>query len=224
MSNYKLKANERTITGRKVKALRRDGLIPANVFGKDLKSYAISVDSELFRKAYKESGETGIIELEVGKKKNPVLIANVQVHPVSTQIIHVDFRQIDLTKKITATVPVEIVGESPAEKASVGTVVQQITELEVEALPVDLPEKFEVDVSGLVGVDQAFYIKDLTYDKSKVSIDAEEDQIIAKVEPPQKEVVIEAPAEGQATEGVEAGDAANEEPASESSEEGKSNS
>lgn len=212
MSNHKLKAEERKITGRKVKALRREGLIPANVFGKDLKSYAISVTSESFRKAYQEAGETGIIELEVGKKKNPVLIANVQIHPVSGYTVHVDFRQIDLSKKITATVPVDIIGESPAEKSAIGTVVQQIMELDVEALPADLPEKFEVDVTSLAEVDAAFYVKDLKYDKAKVAIDAEEDQIIVKVEPPQKEVVVEAPAEAEAVEGAEGEEAAKDEP------------
>lgn len=198
MTTLSLTVEERKITGRKVKALRREGVIPGNVFGKDVKSYAVSVPADTFRKVFEDAGETGIIELTVGKKKNPVLISNVQVHPVTGSTIHIDFRQVDLTKKITATVPVEIIGESPAEKSGLGTVVQQTSEVDVEALPADLPEKFEVDVTILAEVDAAIYIKDLKYDKSKVTIDAEEDQIVAKVEPPQeeKEVAV-APAEGE---------------------------
>lgn len=224
MSTQKLSATDRIIVGRKVKSLRREGLIPANVFGKDVKSYAVSVSNDAFRKVYEEAGETGIIELEVGKKANPVLISNVQTHPVTGETLHIDFRQVDLKKKITATVPVEIIGESPAEKSGLGTVVQQTSELDVEALPTDLPEKFEVDVTILTEVDAAIYVKDLKYDKSKVEIDAEEDQIIAKVEPPQEEKeVVPAPAEGEgASEEAPAEEAteekteeANEEPAKE---------
>lgn len=205
MTTQTLTAEERTITGRKVKALRRDGVIPGNIFGKDVKSYAVSVPSDAFRKVYEEAGETGIIELSVGKKTNPVLIANVQKHPVTGNTLHIDFRQVDLTKKITATVPVEIIGESPAEKSGLGTVVQQILELEVEALPTDLPENFEVDVTSLTEVDSAIYVKDLKFDKTKVTLDAEEDQIIAKVEPPQeeKEVVAETTEPEEGTEGAE---------------------
>lgn len=217
MTNQTLSAEERTVTGRKVKALRRDGVVPANVFGKDVKSYAVSVSADKFRKVFEEAGETGIVELSVGKKTNPVLISNVQTHPVTGDTLHIDFRQVDLTKKITATVPVEIIGESPAEKSGLGTVVQQTLELEVEALPTELPEKFEVDVTELTEVDAAFYVKDLKYDKSKVTVTAEEDQIIAKVEPPQEEKVEEVPAEAE--EGAEApAEGAEEAPKEESTE------
>lgn len=203
MSTHTLRVETREITGRKVKALRSEGIIPANVFGKDIKSYAVSVKADEFRKLYEDAGETAIVELSIDKGKTaPVLISNVQKHPVTGEIIHVDFRQVDLTKKVTAQVPVELTGESPAEKSGVGTVVQQIQELTVEALPTELPEKFEVDVSALTEVDQAICVKDLKYDRSKVTIQGEENQIIAKVEPPQKEEEVSAPAEAEAgTEG-----------------------
>lgn len=204
---YKLTAEPRTLTGRKVKKLRAAGLVPGNVFGKDIKSFAVQLSAKEFNKVYEEAGETGIVELTIGKTTAPVLISNVQYHPVSDELLHVDFRQIDLTKKVTATVPVEVIGESPAEKSGIGTVVQQIDELQVEALPVDLPEKFEVDVSGLANVDDAIYIKDLKYDKTKVALEAAEDQIVVKVEPPQKEEVVQAPAEEVAEEGAEMGGA-----------------
>lgn len=219
MTTQTLTAEERTVTGRKVKALRRQGVIPANVFGKDVKSYAVSVPADKFRKVFEEARETGIVELSVGKKTNPVLISNVQKHPVTGETLHIDFRQVDLTKKITATVPVEIIGESPAEKSGLGTVVQQTLELEVEALPTDLPEKFEVDVTELTEVDAAIYVKDLKYDKHKVTVSAEEDQIIAKVDPPQEEKVEEpAPAEGEEAAEAPAESEAPQEESTESSE------
>ncbi len=195
MNKHKLSADPREILGRKVKKLRQEKLVPANVFGKGVKSQAIQVSSEAFEEVYKEAGETGIIDLTVGKSTNPVLVSNVQVHPVTDKVLHVDFRQIDLTQKISATVSIEIVGESPAEKSGIGTVVQQISEVDVTALPADLPEKFEVDVTELTEVDAAIFVSDLKYDKTKVQIEADAEQIVVKVEPPQKEDVVEAPAE-----------------------------
>jgi len=206
MGAHKLTAEPRKMTGRKVRRLRGEGKLPANVFGKDVKSYAITVPSDEFKKVFDEAGETGIIELTVGKKKSPVLVSNVQVHPVSGGTLHVDFRQIDLTKKITATVPVEVVGESPAEKSGLGTVVQQISELEVEALPADLPESFSVDVNGLTEVDDAIYVRDLDYDKDKVKVEAEGDQIVVKVEPPQKEEEVAPPPAEEGEEAVALGE------------------
>lgn len=188
MTSYKLNSDKRQVFGRKVKSLRNSGKIPANIFGKNIKSEAVSVEYKEFDSVFKSAGETQIIDLS-GK---PVLVSNVHVDPTSGDYLHVDFRQIDLKEKITAHVPVEIVGESPAEKQSLGTVVQQLDEIEVEALPTDLPEKIEVDQSVLTEVDQAIFVKDLKIDK-KISLLTDLESIVVKVEPPQKEEVIETP-------------------------------
>ncbi|OGM83157.1 hypothetical protein A2376_00870 [Candidatus Woesebacteria bacterium RIFOXYB1_FULL_47_31] len=198
MNKTTLEAKVRKITGRKVKTLRKEGLIPANIYGKKVKSQAIQVMALDFKKAYEEAGETGLISLKVQGEKGKaedraVLVSNVQIDPLSDAAVHVDFRQVDLKEKVTASVPVELVGESPAEKGSLGTVVQYIDEIEVEALPTDLPEKFEVDASGLTEVDQAVFVSDLKYDKAKVEIKNDSGEIIVKVEPPQKEEVVAAP-------------------------------
>ena len=198
MNKTTLEAKVRKITGRKVKTLRKEGLIPANIYGKKVKSQAIQVMALDFKKAYEEAGETGLISLKVQGEKGKaedraVLVSNVQIDPLSDAAVHVDFRQVDLKEKVTASVPVELVGESPAEKGSLGTVVQYIDEIEVEALPTDLPEKFEVDASGLTEVDQAVFVSDLKYDKAKVEIKNDSGEIIVKVEPPQKEEVVVAP-------------------------------
>jgi len=210
MSKTILKAEKRSVEGRKVKTLRNKGILPGNVFGKKVKSLAVQVDLKDFEKTYKEVGETGLLTLSIGTDERPVLIHNLQLHPISDESVHVDFLQVDLKVKVEADIPVELSGESPAEKQGVGTVVQYVNEVKVEALPADLPEKFEVDTSGLAEVDQAIMVKDLSYDKAKVEVKTNPDEIVAKVEPPQKEEVVEAPvapAEGEVpTEGaVEAG-------------------
>lgn len=190
-----LKAEERSLKGRKVKKLREKGILPANVFGKKIKSKSVGVKKEEFDKIFSEVGETGLINLKVeGEKEDrAVLVSNVQVDPVSDLTIHIDFRQVDLKEKVTAEVPVELVGESPAEKQSLGTVVLYIDEIEVEALPTDLPEKFTIDISKLEDVDQAVLVKDLNVNKNKVEVLTDLEEIVAKVEPPQKEEVVEEP-------------------------------
>jgi large subunit ribosomal protein L25 len=116
--------------------------------------------------------------------------------------IHVDFLQVDLKEKVEAEVPVELTGESPAEKEAIGTVVQYLNEIKVEALPMDLPEKFIVDTSALSEVDQAILVKDLSVDRSKVDIKTEAEEIVVKVEPPQKEEVVETPIVAVGAEGA----------------------
>lgn len=195
MTKLSLKASKREIFGRKVKNLRKSGLIPANIFGKEVKSEAITVDSKEFLDVFEKAGETQIIDL--GGK--PVLVSNISLNPLTGEYLHVDFRQVDLTEKITANVPVLLVGESPAEKQNLGTVVQQLDQVEVEALPADLPEKIEIDQELLVSVDQAIYVKDLRV-PGKVEIKNDPEAIVVKVEPPTvEEVVEEKPATEEST-------------------------
>lgn len=213
MDKKTLKAEKRTLSGRKVKKLRNEGNLPANVFGRDIKSVSVQVNTKEFEKTFAETGETGIVELVIGSDKRPVLVHNVQTDPVSDSVLHVDFLQVNLKQKVTAQVPIELVGESPAEKQGLGTVVQYLNELEVEALPTDLPDKFEIDTSVLSEVDQAIQVKDVKIDKTKVEIQEGAEEIVVKVEPPKEEKeeeVVVAPAEG-AEEAGEAKEAASSE-------------
>ncbi len=194
-----LKANTRKITGRKVKTLRKQGIVPANVYGRDVKSHAVEINSKDFREVYKKTGETGIIELTLGKETRPVLVHNLQVHPVTSELLHVDFLQVNLKEKVNAQIPVELVGESPAEKSGIGTAVLLVQELEVEALPGDMIPKFEIDATKLTEVDQTVKITDLKYDSKKIEVKADPETVVAKVEPPQKEEII-APAATETTE------------------------
>jgi large subunit ribosomal protein L25 len=205
MQTLSITAEKRTLTGKKVKRLRREGKIPANIFGKGIKSQAISVSLKEFEKVYKLAGETKIIEVVIGEQKLPTLIAGIQKNPVTDQILHVDFHHVDLKKKVSASVPVEFIGESPAEKQGLGTVVKYINEIEIEALPTDIPEKFTVDLSLLEKVGDQLLVSDLSFNKDKISISEEDMQkIIVKVEElREEEIVEEAPKEeAQTGEGV----------------------
>lgn len=209
MEKITLKAKVRKEVGRKVKLLRKEGILPANIYGKKIKSESIQIDLKEFLDVYKKVGDTKLFYIN----ERPVLVANIQKNPVSDALLHVDFHQVDLKEKVEAKVPVELTGESPAEKQSIGTVVQYLNEIEVEALPTDLPDKFEIDISKLTEVDQSIHVKDLPYDKSKIEVKTDLEEILVKVEPPQKEEVVappvaEVPAEGEVP--VSEGEAAPE--------------
>lgn len=215
MQKKELTAEIRKIKGRKIKGLRAQGILPANVSGKKIKSESIQVNLKEFKKIFSEVGETGLVELKIGSEVRPVLIHNIQKNPVTDEFVHADLLQVDLKEKVEAEVPVELTGEAPAEKQGIGTVVQYLNEIKVEALPTDLPEKFVIDVSELAEVDQAVFIKDLKVDRSKVDIKADAEEIVIKVEPPQKEEVVEAPAPAEGEVPVEGATPAEGQPAGE---------
>ncbi len=190
MEKIALKAKVRKQVGRKVKLLRKEGFLPANIYGKKIKSESIQIDLKEFLDVYKKVGDTKLLYIN----DRPVLVANIQKDPVSDALLHIDFHQVDLKEKVEAKVPVGLTGESPAEKQSIGTVVQYLNEIEVEALPADLPDKFEIDISKLSEVDQMVHVKDLLFDKFKIEVKTDLEEILVKVEPPQKEEVVAPPA------------------------------
>jgi len=185
MEKHKLKAEKRKIIGRKVKKLRKEGVLPANIYGKGIKSLAIQLPVKDFLQIYKEAGETGVIELSVGPadgdgESHPVLIHNLQIHPVTSEPLHVDFYKVTLTEKVKATVPVVTLGEAPAVEQKLGLLLRPIDELEVEALPADLPEHIEVDISKLAEVEQEIKIKDLKI-AEKITVLADPELVVVKI-------------------------------------------
>lgn len=173
MNKIILNANKRTVVGRKVKKLRQSGFIPANIYGKKVKSQSIQVVEKEFNQVFSKVGETGLVELMLEKIAHPVLIHNVSYHPVTGAPLHVDFFQVDLKEKVQTRVPLAFTGDSPAVKDKLGVLLHIISEVEIEALPADLPEKLEVDVSGLAAVGDTMKVSDLKVsDKIKIITDA----------------------------------------------------
>lgn len=201
----KLKVEKRKMAGRKVKKLRQEGILPANIYGKKIKSQAVQLDLKSFLPIFKEVGETGVVNLQLkGETKvRPVLIHNVQFDPVADQPLHADFYQVSLKEKVTAEIPIELVGESPAVRDKLGILIQPLSEVEVEALPTDLPDKFELDIGQLKAVDDAVTVGDLKVSRGvKILTGAKE--ILAKIEPPAKEEEVVPPAEEEAAKEEEA--------------------
>jgi large subunit ribosomal protein L25 len=189
-----LKVEKRKVLGKKVKKLRKEGILPANIYGKNVKSLAVQVSLKDFLPVYKKVGETGIMEIMVEGEKTPryALIHNVQKDPVSDQPLHADFHQVLLTEKITASIPIELVGESPVVQQKLGVLIQPLSEVEVEALPTELPEQFTIDISSLKEVDQAITVGDLK-PPAGVKILTSEKEILVKINPPAKEEEVAPP-------------------------------
>lgn len=222
MTTFELTANVRTVFGRKTKQLRAKGVVPANIFGQKIKSLAIELDQPSLLDVMRKAGETGLIHLKIkgDDKAHPVLVSGYAQNPVSGDMLHVDFHEVDLTQKVTATVPIKTVGESPAV-AEGKVLVMLKNELEVEALPTDLPDVIEVNISKLLAVGEGIHAKDLKIDRSKVTLTVGDEEPIVTIQEPAKEEVIvpPEPAEGEAVapaEGEEAkpteGEAAKPEP------------
>lgn len=185
MDRLNLQADIRGILGKKVRLLRKDGLLPAHVFGKNIETEHVSVNTKEFLRLYESAGETGLIDLKIGDGNiRPVLIRDVQYDPVTGNPLHIDFYQVNLLEKVTVKVPIELIGDEP-EKVHLGEaiVLQTLNEVEVEALPTDLIEKLEVDISVLKEIDDVITVGKLNYDRSKLAISADEEEVVVKLAP-----------------------------------------
>lgn len=183
---HQIKADIRTVLGKKVKSLRKQGLVPATVYGHGFEPVSIQLNSLEIEKLFDEVGESGLVEMTVDSKKMPILFKNPQYHPVSDALIHVDCYHVNLNEEITAMVPIELIGESPAVKLG-NTLVAVTDEVEVECLPGDLPESIEVDISKLDSVEAQITVADLNIDRKKVNVLSHAELVIVMIEAPREE-------------------------------------
>jgi large subunit ribosomal protein L25 len=158
-----LQAEKRTVTGKAVRRLRQAGTLPANLTGRKQEAEAIQVSAHEFEKLLKTHGRTTIIRLAIAPSSQTqnAVVRRVSRHPISGAIEHIDFRHVLMNEAMRARVPLHVVGESPAVKAREGILLHLLNDLEVEALPANLPQAIEVDVSSLDAVDAAVHVKDL---------------------------------------------------------------
>lgn len=194
-----LKAEERKILGKKIKTLRREGILPGNVYGKGLSSIALQVQLADFEKVHREVGDTGLIELELKGNHHPVLVKNLQMNYKSHTPLHADFYQVNMKEKVKATVPVVVVGEPKAATDKIGLLLQTISEVEIEALPDHLAENIEVNVEHLAELDQQITVGDLKAPEGVEILSAPDQTVvkIAELVAPEPEPEPEAPAEGE---------------------------
>ena len=203
-----LKVELRTIFGKKLNKVRKQGFVPGNIYGPDFKSQSISVLQKDLVKTYKKVGETGVVYLSLDKDNIPVLIKTLQEHPVSGFLLHVDFRKIDLSKKIETAVPVKTIGVSEAVTQKAGVLLVLSDTLLVEALPEDIPSHIEVDISAIKEIGQEIKVSDLKKsDKYEIKALAEkvvvsviahkEESIVPETAVAAPEIITEAVKEGE---------------------------
>jgi large subunit ribosomal protein L25 len=174
-----LEAQKRTLKGKKVKALRRQGFLPGIIYGRLLKNQidpiAIQLDLHEASKTINKLTGSSLVTLIVDKKEYPVVLREAQKDVIYGTLKHVDFMAVSLTEKLQTAVPIELIGQAPAEISMAAVVVTGISELEIECLPQDMPERIEVDATVLVDIDSAIYVKDLVLpDTYEVLTDPEE--------------------------------------------------
>jgi len=182
----KLSAKIRTETGRKTYVLKNNGRIPAVVYGHKVKNVLLDLDYKEFQKVLREAGESSLIELDIegDKEKRPVLVHDLQKDPVTDQITHIDFFQTSLKEEVEVKVPLVFEGTSLAVKDLGGTLVKNISELEVKALPQNLPHEIKVSIDGLNTFGDHILIKNLILPKD-VKISAKPDEIVVSVSQPE---------------------------------------
>ena len=180
MKTHALKVEKRTVLGKKLKKLRREGILPANIYGKGIKSLAIQVSLKEFTAVYKETGETGLIEISLGSEKRPALIHNLQLEFITKVPLHADFYQVNLKEKVRTMIPVVALGEAKAISEKIGLLLQPLSEIEIEALPTDLPEKIGVSVEGLTNIDDQITIADIKVPQG-VSVLTDPVQVLFKI-------------------------------------------
>jgi len=194
VDRVELTVAQRSVLGKKVKALRRSGITPANVYGHRIESQAVEVDTMTLAHTLKTLERNAILSLRIEGEKavRPVIVREVRRDILNDKILHVDFYQVSLAEKMKADVPFILVGKAPAVEDLGGILLQGLDSIAVEALPADIPPHIEIDISSLTTFDSSVHVRDLVIDP-KVHVLTEGDSVITSVAPPRKvaEAVVE---------------------------------
>jgi large subunit ribosomal protein L25 len=183
MDKLQIEAAVRDPKSQARKILEKQGLIPAELYGHGIANLHLSVNQNEFSKLLRKAGESTIIEVKATDGVHNVLIHDVQKHYLNSSPVHVDFYEVKMTEKLTASVALEFIGEADAVKVLGGTLVKVLSEVEVECLPADLPHNIEVDIASLKTFEDTILVKDLAV-SDKVAIKTDSDEMVAKVQPP----------------------------------------
>lgn len=207
MARKELTLEPRQVTGKKVAQLRREGVVPGNVYGRHLESVSVQLPALELVKTIRASTKNEVIDLKVAGEKaaRPAIIQHIQRNPLNGAILHADFYQVSLREKMRADVPITIVGSSEAVGTYNGVLTQQMDTLHVEALPLDIPTHIEVDITPLTELDTSLHVSDLTV-PGNVAVLTAPDVVVVTVTAPAKveEEEVVAPEAAEEAAGVEA--------------------
>ncbi|MBI1884837.1 MAG: 50S ribosomal protein L25 [Chloroflexi bacterium] len=191
LAKAELEVTRREVLGKKVKTLRRQGITPANIFGRNVDSLAVQLPTDRLVYVLRHFGRNEIVHIRLdGDEPRPTFIRHIQRNPITDEILHVDFHQISLTEKVRMEVALHLVGTAPAVSMYNGTLLHSLDYLTVEGMPGEIPSHLEVDVSGLEEIDSAVHVRDIAV-PSNLTVLTDLDLVVAKVAPPAKERVEE---------------------------------
>lgn len=161
--NIEVSVDHRKTTGKKVRFLRRKGIVPLHLYGKNLDSLTLQGNAVDLNKVISEAGTTRLVSLKIGDSQNPrnVMVREVQKDPIRGDLLHIDFYEVNMAEEIKVEVPVTVVGESPALRNRDNMLYQTMDSLEIQCLPDKVPDQIEVDISSIQEVDQAIHVKDI---------------------------------------------------------------
>jgi large subunit ribosomal protein L25 len=186
MQHAHIEAVKRQEKGRKTDALRDAGKVPCVLYGFEVEPADLVVDRNAFMKVYAQAGESTVVNLEADGKTHPVIIVDIQRNPVTDFVTHIDFRRVDITRKIEAKIPLKLVGESVAVKGMGGTLVQSMEEVHVLSLPNALVHEIEVDISSLKTFEDALHVRDIKMPEG-IELVSDLEETVASVQPPRSE-------------------------------------
>jgi large subunit ribosomal protein L25 len=186
MEEVVLKAENRKVTGKQVRALRRAGLLPAVLYGHHIQPIALSLNHREASHILPRVSSSQLIQLEVGGERYPVLVREKQRHPITSSLLHVDFQTVSMTERLRAMVRIELTGEAPAVKNYNGVLVTGQEEIEVECLPGDLINRIVVDLSVLTDIGNALHVSDLPV-PANIHVLTEADELVVLVTAPAAE-------------------------------------
>ena len=193
-----IKLSSRKITGSKVRALRQQGIIPVHVYGWNIAPQTLEAKAQTLHRVLPQVG-TNVslsVEIEGQQGENICFVREIQRHPVTEEILHVDFLRVNVARTIRSEVPIILLGNAPAVRDLGGTLLQQLQTLTVDSLPMDVPATMELDVSDLDDFEKTLTVADLSI-TSKIEVVTRAEEMIAKVAPPRVEVAEEEPEEGE---------------------------
>ena len=217
MDNLNLSVNKREITGKKVSELRNDGLTPIHMYGPEIESSPLQCDSKILDRVITDAGTNIPVTVNVdgGEQDNLCFIREVQYHPVTNKVLHVDFMKVQVGKSVRAQVPISVIGTSPAVRTMGGTLLQPLLTLTVEALPLEIPKMITLQAELLVDFETNFYVSDIEVDEG-VNVINTASEMVASVVAPRVERLESEDGEGDEAETEVVGEEA-EDPAGEDS-------
>lgn len=210
MEALNLEVSTREVLGKKTRFLRREGITPTHLFGHNIKSLALECPTVELERTIAQASTTRLINLHIDKSEpKMVLIREIQRDPISGLLLHIDFYQVRMEEKMTAEIPIVLVGEAPALKDKGRILTQPISHLSVECLPHKLPSLVEVDISPLIEMGNAIHVSDLVLGPD-VTVTTDPEQLVVKVgevaaaKAEEEEEAAKALEEAEAAEGEEA--------------------